>query len=148
MRTLRLALAVAVALGVIVVPGQALAGAVKITKIYFNPPGSDTLTNSKINQERVVFCNQGGRRRGMSRWKLTDKGPDHTFRFPQDFKLGSQRCVTVHTGRGSNTGKHLYMKLGNYVWNNDGDKATLKKRSGVRVDACSYGSIAASPKAC
>ena len=84
----------------------------------------------------------------MSRWRLTDKGADHTFRFPQDFKLKASRCVTVHTGRGRNSARHLYMKLGNYVWNNDGDKATLKKKSGARVDTCSYGSSASSPVAC
>ena len=84
----------------------------------------------------------------MSRWRLIDRGRDHTFRFPQGFKLRSSRCVKVHTGRGRNTARHLYMKLGNYVWNNDGDKATLKKKSGARVDTCSYGSNASSPVAC
>ncbi len=79
MRAVRVVLAVALALSVMVVPGQALAGVAKIKKIYFDPPGSDTLSNRTINQEKVVICNRGAKRKGMSRWRLDDKEPFTSF---------------------------------------------------------------------
>jgi hypothetical protein len=46
--------------------------------------------------------------------------------------------VTIHTGNGSNTSRHRYWRQDNYVWNNDGDRARLKKPNGTTVDSCSY----------
>lgn len=42
----------------------------------------------------------------------------------------------------------LYWNLDNYVWDNDGDKATLKDKSRGVVDRCAYTSSADSPVAC
>jgi hypothetical protein len=38
--------------------------------------------------------------------------------------------------------------LRNYVWNNSGDVATLRRRTGTIVDRCRYGPAASSPKRC
>jgi len=48
--------------------------------------------------------------------------------------------VKIHTARGANTRTDLYWRQGNYVWNNDGDKAILKNAAGVRIDTCKWGS--------
>ena len=124
--------------------------AVRFTRIYFDPAGEDAAPepNSDLNKERVVICNNGNRRRSLSRWKLTDRGADHRFTFPRGFRLGGGRCVRVHTGRGRNDRNDLYFDLDFYVWNNDGDRATLKKRSGTVIDRCGYGSGASSPASC
>lgn len=42
----------------------------------------------------------------------------------------------------------FYRGLDNYVWNNDGDKATLKRPNGTVVDQCAYTSSADSPLVC
>lgn len=42
----------------------------------------------------------------------------------------------------------MYWGLANYVWNNNGDVATLKNRAGTIVDRCRYGSSASNPKRC
>jgi hypothetical protein len=46
--------------------------------------------------------------------------------------------VTIHTGKGTNTQTNRYWGLGGYVWNNDGDRATLKDNNGNVIDRCSY----------
>jgi len=45
----------------------------------------------------------------------------------------------VHTGSGTNSRTDLYWRQNGYVWNNTGDKATLKNSAGVVVDTCSWG---------
>ncbi len=40
--------------------------------------------------------------------------------------------------RGEATANDRYWGMSNFVWNNDGDKATLVKRSGRIADSCSY----------
>jgi hypothetical protein len=44
----------------------------------------------------------------------------------------------IHTGNGSNSARHRYWGQYWYVWNNDGDRAKLKKANGNVVDSCSY----------
>jgi hypothetical protein len=61
----------------------------------------------------------------------------HVYRFGS-FKLGPAGTVRVHTGHGSDTHKNLYWGSGAYIWNNDGDTATLKRRNGTVADRCHY----------
>ena len=38
------------------------------------------------------------------------------------------------------TAAHRYWGASSYVWNNTGDKATLKNNAGAKVDTCTWGS--------
>jgi len=145
-RALRIILVGGVIVGLLAMPGMAMAG-IKIKAIYFDPPGSDTGSNSHLNKEYVVIKNTGNDGRQLRRWKLFDKGRIHTYKFGR-FKLRAGRSVKVHTGRGTDTRFHVYWGMGNYVWNNDGDRATLKTKGGRTVSRCSYSSTASSPKRC
>jgi hypothetical protein len=49
-------------------------------------------------------------------------------------------------GSGSDTRRNLDWGQGYYVWNNDGDTATLRNSRGTTVDRCSYTS-SSDPKA-
>jgi hypothetical protein len=53
--------------------------------------------------------------------------------------LKSGASLRVHTGKGTNTATDKYWKLTGYVWNNTGDKATLKNRAGTIIDTCRWG---------
>jgi hypothetical protein len=143
MAILRSATALALALGLIATPMAAQA-AVKIKEIYFDPPGSDT--RSKLNQEFVVLANNGRRAVRMTGWTLRDTA-SHVYRF-DTFRLRPGKKVRVHTGSGRDDRNDVYWRSGSYIWNNDGDKATLKRSNGTRVDRCRYTSAAASPKLC
>jgi hypothetical protein len=46
--------------------------------------------------------------------------------------------VKIHTGLGTNTQTNRYWGRSWYVWNNTGDRATLKNRAGTVIDRCSY----------
>ena len=46
---------------------------------------------------------------------------------------GHERC-----GSGSDTAHNLYWGQGNYVWNNTGGKATLRKASAKKVGVCKF----------
>lgn len=110
--------------------------AVRITKIYFDSPGSDTGSNPSLNAERVVLRNNGSQGVHLTNWTLRDAA-GHVYKFGS-FTLGGGKSVTVHTGDGSNTQQHRYWGQEWYVWNNDGDTATLKRPNGTKVDQCSY----------
>lgn len=119
--------------------------AVRIVKIYFDPAGADTGSNSSLNAEWIRLKNTGTTGRSLTNWRVRDRQA-HVYRFGS-YTLGAGKTVTIHTGRGANTAANRYWRLDNYVWNNDGDKATLKRANGTVVDTCSY-SGAGSSVAC
>jgi hypothetical protein len=129
-----------------------------IKKISFDPSGSDTGANRHLNKEWVKVKNTGLRGRSLEGWKLHDKGRNHTYRFPKVL-LRTDEYIFIRTGRGRDSGVtgcngscysyyDFYWGLDNYVWDNAGDVATLRNRSGSIVDRCRYGSSASSPKKC
>ena len=119
---------------------------VKISTIYFDPPGPDQNSKRRLNQERVVICNSGPVTRSVAKWKLSDRD-GHVYRL-SSVSLPAGRCLVVHTGRGVNSGRDLYWDSDQYVWDNTGDRATLRNRQGQVVDRCRYGKSANSPKHC
>lgn len=118
-------------------------GGVQLLRIVFDPPGSDTGSQASLRKEVVVIVNRGGSPAELTGWTLRDRDR-HVFRFP-DFTLPAGGKVTIHTGAGANTAQHLFWDFDGYVWNNDGDVATLRRGDGSRVDRCAYsgsGSVA------
>jgi hypothetical protein len=111
-------------------------GGVRLLKIAFDPPGNDTGSATSLRAETVTIINRGSGPVSMAGWTLRDRD-QHVFRF-QAFTLAAGAKVVVHTGSGNNTARHLYWDSDGYVWNNDGDAATLRRGNGSRVDACSY----------
>ena len=81
----------------------------------------------------------------LTGWTLRDTS-HHIYKFPT-FKLGPGKSVRMHTDKGINTTTNLYWRFVYYVWNNTGDAAFLRKKSGLLVDKCSY-SGAGSYKIC
>lgn len=117
-------------------PAGAASSAIKFTRIQYSPPGDDT--TSKLNQEWVKLRNTSSSRTiNIDGWRLSD-GEGHKYFFPST-KLSPGEAVRVHTGSGSNSHGHRYWGKGWYVWNNDGDTATLRK-SGEIKDRCGWSS--------
>jgi Lamin Tail Domain len=110
---------------------------IRITKVSYDPPGPDTGSNAHLNRERVTIKNFGQRTRQLRGWTLRDTA-GHVFRFPR-LRLRPDTTVTVHTGDGRRTRHDLYWGMGNYVWNNTGDRATLRNRDGRIIDRCRWG---------
>ena len=113
-------------------------GRIIINSVTYDPSGSDTGRNAHVNREVVKITNNTNQRRSLTRWTLRDEGSIHVYRFPRT-RLKPGRTVTVHTGKGRDRGLQQYWGQGFYVWNNDGDKATLRSRGGRVIDTCSWG---------
>ncbi len=143
MRTRRAAAAAALTLAVMAaaaIPAQAATPKLHFTKAYANSPGSDNRSNSSLNAEYVVLKNSGTKSYTLTGYTIRDKAR-HVYRFPT-FKLKAGASVTLHTGRGTNTSKHLYWGSRAYIWNNTGDTATLKNTVGTTKDTCSWRTVA------
>ena len=109
----------------------------RMSKIQYDPPGADVLTNTQINKEWVQIHNYGTKPRDLTGWVLRDV-TGFRFKFPAGFVVEPGITVTIHTGKGTNKTQHLFWRQGAYIWNNTGDKATLKNSAGTVIDTCAY----------
>ncbi|HSJ44918.1 MAG TPA: Ig-like domain-containing protein [Euzebyales bacterium] len=110
---------------------------IELYRIAYNPPGRDTRTNAKLNEEMVVLRNIGSEGRGIGGWTVRDRA-GNLYKVPGGFFLKRGGYVRVHTGKGTNDGNDLYWRRTRYVWNNGGDRATLKNARGQVRDRCEY----------
>lgn len=137
-------------------PAQA---AMEITEIKFDPRGRERASNENLNREYIKVTNRGDTRQNLKGWKIHDRGRDHVFKFRSRLVLRPDEYALVYSGRGRDGGDtacnghcfsryYLYWDSEEPIWNNDGDIATLRRRSGARVDRCRYWSSAMNPKRC
>lgn len=117
-------------------PADAATGSVHFTRVYYNSPGSDRGSNSSLNHEWVRVKNTTSKTKTLTGWTIRDRS-HHVYKFPT-FTLKSGKSVTLHTGTGKNTKTNLYWGQSWYIWNNSGDKATLKTATGATKDTCSW----------
>ena len=111
-------------------------GRIRIDRIRFNPAGEDDGSNSSLNQEIIRIENTGGHPVRLRGWMIHTA--EHlVFYFPR-FTLDAGRAVSIHTGEGDDSRKHLYWNLTIYAWDNDAGAATLYSRRMREMDACSY----------
>jgi hypothetical protein len=128
-------------LGVVLVvlvtlPAASAAAAIDIEWIRYDPPGEDDGSNASLNSERIRIENTGKNARRLPGWTIHDS--DHTVFYVPRLRLGGGEVVTIHTGTGTDTRRHLYWDLSIYVWDNDGDAARLYDRRMREIDTCSY----------
>ena len=101
---------------------------VKFIDSNMDSPGDD---NYSLNQEWVKIkntCATGST--SIAGWTIRDLA-GHIYRFKAGVSIGAGRSITLHTGSGADTAAHKYWRSGSAIWNNDGDKATLKTGAGV-----------------
>jgi len=139
--TMKRAIAAAVLLlGAITMLGstaaQAVTSPVVIHEIYYNSPGSDRGSNASLNAEWVQLHNNSGHAVTLTHWTVRDR-VGHVYTFGT-YRLSAHGSVKVHTGHGSNTQTNRYWRHSWYIWNNDGDGATLKNAGGTVISRCSY----------
>jgi len=117
-------------------PSASAAPCVRISKIWYDSPGTDTGSNKSLNAEWIRLRNYCGTAKSLTGWRIRDVA-NHVYKFGT-FRLGGGKYVTVHTGSGTNTAGNRYQGRGWYVWNNDKDTAYLKNALGSLIDTCSY----------
>ncbi|MFI5932895.1 lamin tail domain-containing protein [Actinoplanes sp. NPDC051494] len=139
-RTISILAAAAMALaGTVAVgsPASAAQPALRFHGTQYDSPGSDTRSNSSLNAEWISLINSGTKPVNLKGYTIRDTS-NHVYTFGNVAIAARGGRIWVHTGKGTNTSKHRYWGSGNYVWNNTGDKATLKNASGKSLDTCSY----------
>ena len=107
-----------------------------ITKIYFDSPGRDTGSNTSVNAEYVIIRNNTTVTHALTGYVLSDAS-SHRYTFGS-YSLTPGAVVYVHTGKGTNSPHVRYWGLGYYIWNNTGDRATLRTGTGSFAASCSY----------
>jgi hypothetical protein len=117
-------------------PAAARRHAIVIREIFYNSPGSDRGSNASLNAEWVKLHNRSGHRVHLTGWTLRDAA-HHVYTFGH-FILRAHKSVKVHTGSGRDTRWNVFQDRGWYVWNNTGDRATLRNASGLFRDRCTY----------
>lgn len=142
LRMIAMATAVPLSLGAFLAPqtaSAAPASPVKISFIFYNPPGRDNGSRASLNNEYVIVKNTTNHRVTITNWKLTDKA-HHTFKFGRTV-LPAFASVYVHTGHGRPSGPPViqrYWGRDHYAWSNTGDTAVLKNAGGTVKSRCSY----------
>jgi hypothetical protein len=135
-----LALIGALAASLLVAPSPAQAAPpVRIYRVQYDSPGSDTGSNASLNAEWVAIKNFGGSRVTITGWRLRDNA-GHTYTFPAG-TIAPGQIFYIHTGRGTQSYFHRYQNRSAYVWNNTGDTAYLRSPSNVYIHHCRWTSI-------
>ena len=109
---------------------------VTIHEIYYNSPGPDRGSNASLDAEWVDLHNSSASAVTLSRWTLRDTA-GHVYTFGT-YRLGPHADVKIRTGRGASTQANLYWRHSWYIWNNNGDRATLENAGRTVMSACSY----------
>jgi hypothetical protein len=110
---------------------------VKFSGSNFDAPGDDNYM-PQLNQEWVRIKNSCGTAQNISGWKIQDSGNIHTYRFGSGSSIGAGSSITLHSGKGSNTASNKYwQRTYGAVWNNTGDRATLRNSGGTLMSSWS-----------
>jgi hypothetical protein len=112
------------------------AACMKIRAINYDPAGADDATNAHLNRETVTLRNGCASSVTITGWTLRD-AQSNVYTFPTT-TVGASSTVVVHTGRGTNRQGHRYWQRRQYVWNNEGDTARLRRATGVLVATYTY----------
>ncbi|GGU51441.1 lamin tail domain-containing protein [Streptomyces violascens] len=105
--------------------------------IQYDSPGRDDRSQRSLNAEWVTVTNTGRSAVNLKGWTLTDRS-HHTYTF-HNLRLAAHQSVRVHTGIGRDTSRDVYQGRRDYVWNNNGDTATLRDNHGNVIAARSWG---------
>ena len=122
------------------------AGCIRISKIYFDSPGTDSGSNYSRNGEWIQLKNACASGKSLYGFKVRDLA-NHVYRFGT-YTLGAGKLVKIHTGNGTNTSTDRYWGSSYYIWNNDKDTAYLANAAGTRIGTCSYTAAGGNPKVC
>jgi hypothetical protein len=135
----------------------------QIKRIEFNPPGPDDRSHPHLNREYVYLVNTGDKPVQLNDWKVIDhRGRRHVYWFTSKLYMDPGDTIHLRTGHGSDgapaceIGKpcpehahyDMHWELDHFVWNNHGDRVTVKNNEGVVIDRCWYSRDTDSPKRC
>ena len=94
------------------------------------PPPAVTMTITGLDcaGERVTVRNDSSQPADLTGWAIHDAGTLHTYTFPGGYSLGTGASVSVKSGGAAGPGELQWTNA--FVWNNDGDTASLVDPAG------------------
>jgi micrococcal nuclease len=96
-----------------------------LVEIHEDAAGND---NENLNDEYLVFANRGDEALSLDGWTVTDAaGKRYTF---GNYALGPGERVTLYTGSGTDSETARYWGASGAVWNNGGDRVTVRTSGG------------------
>ncbi|UPW00126.1 lamin tail domain-containing protein [Halorussus gelatinilyticus] len=111
-----------------------LTAALVVDEIHENARGYDHWDK---NGEYVVLRNEGDEPLDLTGWSVANSD-EETYEFPDEFVLDPKRSVTIHSGSGEDTDRHLYWGSPLALWKNTGDVLTVRDDTDRRVIRVSY----------
>jgi hypothetical protein len=120
-------------------PASAATPSLRFHGAQYDSPGSDTRSRTSLDNEWISLINSGGKPVNLSRYTIRDAS-NHVYTFGNVTIAAKGGRIWLRTGKGTNSGRNVYWGSGNYIWNNTGDKATLRNASGKNLDTCSWAS--------
>jgi hypothetical protein len=116
------------------------AGDVQFTYAVYNPPGTDTSSNTQLVKEYVRLTNKTKKAINLKGWTVRDKA-GYVYTFSTTLSLAAGSSTWILTGKGTNDKpvNHRYWGRTTYVWDNGGDVAYLRTNTGKAIDSCSWG---------
>ncbi|MBM2621106.1 lamin tail domain-containing protein [Actinoplanes sp. LDG1-06] len=130
-------------------PANPAVGSVKFTGIQYDSPGVDSGSNGSLNTEWAKITNTTKSTINLKGWTVRDQAKI-IYTFPS-YNLAAGASVFIRSGKGTNSGNQRYWgragKVG-YVWNNDGEQATLRNAAGTNIDACVWRTVSPGYTAC
>ena len=116
------------------------AGDVQFTYVVYDPPGTDTSSNTQLVKEYVRLTNKTEKAINLKGWTVRDKA-GNVYTFSTTFSLAAGTSAWVLTGKGTDNKpvNHRYWGRTTYVWNNGGDVAYLRTNTGKAIDSCGWG---------
>jgi hypothetical protein len=132
---------------------------VRINKIRFDPNCDEETSRDCRNRELIVIRNDSNETKNLRGWTVHDLGEDHRYKVPRRTRVRPGERMILYSGRGQdlfgasiNGARHMtyyyHWDRRKGVWDNDRDRATLKRPNGTIADRCGYGRSATSPKRC
>ena len=122
-------------------PASAATPSLRFHGAQYDAPGTDTSHDNSLNAEWISLINSGSRAVNLNGYTVRDAaGHVHTFRNTTIAADGGR--IWLHTGMGIAAGRNVFWGSSAHIWNNTGDRATLRNASGTTLDTCSWRSKA------
>ena len=106
---------------------------VRVSFMHADAEGDDS---DNLNDEYVVFENNGTSPLNITEWSVQDKA-NNFYTFPT-FSLVNGSSVTLYSGLGTDTTAQLFWGSTKPIWNNEGDTLYLRDAEGYYVSHFSY----------
>ena len=106
---------------------------INITSLAYNPDGSD---RDNMNGENLTFHNDGNETINLTGWIIQDRA-GHSYEF-LEFIVDPEIRFTIYCGNGEDNQTEVYWGSNSPIWNNDGDRMTLRDNDGHLVNEFKY----------